>query len=154
MPSHRRGDGHQEGQHSASPMKAALNLVSRPETERHAEQQPPARLVLAAKAAQRVERDRPGELVEHHGLEQIGGAEEQRAGQDAEGGERLGQAAAAELAGDERREHQQQRAGERGHQPDREQGIAQGVARAPSARRAMAGGKSIRQSRRCRPIAR
>ena len=102
-------------------MNRMLNLVSRPRpvaTPNTSHQLRSAAAssvgVGAAHAHEGVERERPPELVEHHGLEQVGWAAGRCRRRAREGGEPLGEPAAAQFAGDERREHEDGRALERG----------------------------------------
>jgi hypothetical protein len=60
-------------------------------------------------------------LIQHHRLEQVRRPEEQRVGKDAQHRERLGEQAAAELAGEQRRHDNQRGASQGRHQADRHQ---------------------------------
>jgi hypothetical protein len=115
----------EQGQQQRQPDEGRAELGEQSRAEGRAEHEPPARPLLAAEADQRVERHGPGELVEDDGLEQVGGAEEQRARQNAERGERLGPPPAAELPGHQGREDEQRRPGERRHEADGEERITE-----------------------------
>jgi hypothetical protein len=72
QPGATRGDEHREEDGQADEGRAELGEKS--DAERRAQQHPPSACRLAAEPDQRVERDGPGELVEHHRLKEIGRA--------------------------------------------------------------------------------
>ena len=106
-------------------MNAALNFVSRPSPSARPSSPHQPRSGRLAETDQRVQRNGPRELIEHHGLEQIRRAKEERTGQHAKRGESLRPATPAQLASDERGQHEHSGARERRNQADREQRITE-----------------------------
>ena len=114
----------QQCDHDRDPDEHDAELRQQPESERQSQQHPASRPVSAHQSEEGVERRRPDELVHHHGLQQVGRAHEERAGHDAERGQRLGHPAPAQLARDEGRQDEDRAPEERREEPDGRERVA------------------------------